>query len=290
MKLGIALAGGGVRGAAHLGILQALEENGIVADMYAGTSAGAIVATLKSLGKSNQEIVEYLHKIDIKLMDVAFGDILFSLPKRLKNLEAVLKGDKLHGFLEDVTGGKNMGHLTMPLSIISTDINTGCQVIFSTETMEDEKLHRLDNNIKLIHRPHLPLSEIVYTSCTLPGIFKPLTYGEMKLVDGSITNNLPANVLHAQGADKIIAIDLTMRNRRKRTKGMFDVLGQAINILIEQNINMSMDYAGEAIYLNPEIRDIGLLEVHRSLECFYTGYRYGKNIAPYVIGKLEESK
>ena len=289
MKLGIALAGGGVKGAAHLGMLQAFEEAGIKADMYAGTSAGSIVATLKALGKTNEEILVMLHKLDTKMMDVAYIDILLSLPNKLRSLDAILKGNKLRDFLVNVSEGKSISDAQLPLSILSTDINSGCQVVFSTEDMPQERFNRLDNNIKLVKQSRLPLSQMMYSSCALPGIFRPVVYENMKLVDGSLTNNLPANVLKVMGADKVIGIDLAVRNRQRETKGMFDIVGQSINILIEQTIDLSLKKAEDTIYLNPEITDIGLLDFKKAVDCYNRGYVYAKDIIPYVLEKLEES-
>ena len=98
MKIGIAFAGGGVRGAAHLGILQALEEQGIHADYYAGTSAGSIIATMKALGHSNATCLKIIEQSDKSLIDIAYWDIIKNMPNKFKKLNSVLKGDKLKSY------------------------------------------------------------------------------------------------------------------------------------------------------------------------------------------------
>lgn len=289
MKLGIAFAGGGVRGAAHLGVLQALEEHGIVPSLYAGTSAGSIVAAMKALGHSNEECLKMIQQADRGLVDVAYWDILKSMPTKFKNLPSILKGDELKKFLGKHLGDTFLLNATKDVAIISTDINTGSQIIFSSKDIPKHAVKRMDDLVKVYNR-YTPLSlpHIVYSSCALPGIFRPTAFNQMTLVDGSLTNNLPANVLKAMGADKIIAIDLSKRNPNTReVTGIYDVIGQSVSILVGQNTYLSTSRTKDAYHLNPDLTGISMLEFDRAVECYEIGYAYGRKVAPILARELE---
>lgn len=288
MRIGIAFAGGGVRGAAHLGILQALEEAGIVADCYAGTSAGAIIAAMKALGQSNADCLNMIAQVDTSLMDVAVWDIIKSVPHKFSTLNGLLKGEKLRQFLTVHLGKTFLMNTKYPLSIITTDINTGTQVVFSTEFLMKRDLRKLDDRIKAFDRYcPLVLPHIVYASCALPGIFRPYNYGRMTLVDGSVTNNLPANLLPIMGADKVIAINLTQRNpRMTKVSGIFNVLSQATSTMIEQNEFLSTNYTKDLIHLNPDLTNISILDFDKVKDCYDEGYRYGKRMIPQIKAQL----
>lgn len=289
MKIGIAFAGGGVRGAAHLGILQALEEHGIEAECYAGTSAGSIVATMKALGHSNEECLAMIESASSELLDVAYWDILRTMPGKFKDLHGVLKGERLRNWLQTYMGENLLLNVKHGLSIVSTDINTGAQVVFTSEDLRKRRVRRIDDLVTPYGRyTQLPLADIVYASCALPGIFRPLQHNSMTLVDGSITNNLPANLAKLMGADKVIAIDLVKRNPdTQKVTGMLNVLGQALNILIGQNTYMSLHHVKDVYRLNPDLTDVSLLDFDKARECYDAGYAYGKRIAPILIREME---
>lgn len=289
MKLGIAFAGGGVRGAAHLGVVQALEEVGIHADLYAGTSAGSIVATMKALGYDNDDCLRMIQGADKGLVDIAYWDIIKNMPSKFKSLDSVLKGEKLKSYLQQHIGEKFLMNTKKELAIISTDIQTGSQVVFSSKEIAKPTLRRLDDLVKFYNRyTPLSLAHIVYASCALPGIFRPYPYNNMTLVDGSITNNLPANVLKAMGAEKVIAIDLSKRNPNTReVDGIFDIIGQSVSILVSQNTYLSTSRTEDVYTLNPDLTGIGMLDFDKASDCYDIGYTYGKRVAPLLLNELE---
>ena len=293
MKLGIALAGGGIRGAAHLGILQALEEEGITAEYYAGTSAGAIVATMKALGRSNKDCFQMMEQVDTSLMDIALWNIIKSIPCKFQTLDSLFKGEKLKAFLVEHLGETFLRNTKHGLSIVTTDINTGTQVVFSTEFLEKRELRKLDDRIKAFDRyTPLCLPYIVYASCALPGVFRPYDYGKMTLIDGSTTNNLPANLLPLMGADKVIAINLSQRNPyTTKVTGIFNILGQAASTMIEQNEFLSIHHNNkDVLVLNPDLTDVSLLDFDKVKNCYEEGYRYGKKMIPVIRAQLQLDK
>lgn len=276
MRIGIAFAGGGVRGAAHLGVIQALEESGIDISVYSGTSAGSIIATMKAAGASNEECMEILAEVDKGLMDIAYWDILLSIPGRFQSLDAVFKGDRLKQILNKYMYYIEAEKLPHALGVVSTDVYSGTQIIFSTEAIDSEDVERFDNKARVLGVEDWPkLNEVVYSSCALPGVFRPFKHMDMGLVDGSVTNNLPANVAGAMGADKVIAVHLSEQYPEiKKTKGIYNIIGKSINILVGQNSFLSVGGSEGVLELYPDVSNIGLLEFDKAVAAYEIGYRY----------------
>jgi NTE family protein len=286
VKIGIALAGGGAKGAAHLGIIQALEENGIKANMYAGTSAGSIVATAKAIGYGNKLALQMLNEISDHLIDINYWGILRALPFKFRSLEAILKGKELKKFLEGHFDSY-MSSVLYPLAIVSSDLRTGSQIIFSSQDIPVDP--KMDNLLKVYGNTfHAKLKDIIYASAAIPGIFPPFLFDDCKLVDGSVVNVLPANVLSAMGAEKIIAIDLNSQIRPREINGILSVMSRSVNMMIQQNTDLSLYYANHHIVLSPDVSSIGLMEFNRVREAHTIGYEYGNKMANKVYEFLYE--
>jgi NTE family protein len=287
MKLGIALAGGGIRGSAHLGILTALEEHGIVADMYAGTSAGAIVASFKALGATNEQCLEILDEMSENIVDIAWLDILKSMWGKFRTLDGLLKGETLRNFLYDKTYGAVMNSVKKPLAIVSCDLRTGSQVVFTSEPMIDYT--RIASDAIIMEKyEDLYLFEMMYASSAIPAIFQPLVHENMTLVDGSVTNNLPANTLREMGATHIIAIDLVNRHENREVQGIGEIVDRTISIMIEQNMEYSVKGIESCIQMNPHIKGVGFLDFKKLKQTYHEGYAYGQYIAPTIKLLLED--
>lgn len=281
MKLGMALAGGGIRGSAHLGIITALEEEGIVADMYAGTSAGAIVASFKAMGASNDECLEILSGMNGKFVDIAWWNICKTVWKKFSRLDGFLKGDALREFLNEKTKGVSIASVQKPLAIVSSDVNSASQVVFTSERLLNPST--IDNSIIVLEScTSIPLYEMIYASSSIPALYTPISHDGMKLVDGSVTNNLPANTLREMGATHIIAIDLVNRSEYKEVKGIWEILNRSISLMIEQNMDLSIKGIESCIQMNPHIKDVGLLDFHKLKQTYEEGYMYGKKLAPTI--------
>lgn len=278
MKLGLALSGGGVRGTIHLGIIHALEDSGIHADMYAGTSAGAIVASAKAVGMSNTESLEMLSEIKGDLLDFDYWSVAVGLLTRFSRFESAMKGRKFKDLLHKHFS-YGMAEVMYPLSIVTTNITTGTQVVFSTENL-NRKLHP-DNHIDL-YREDLRLDEVIYASAAIPGIFPPLKWNDHKLVDGMLVNNMPTNILNIMGADKIIAISIGQGEGFEEVHNVFDVLGRSLDVLVDQNVDYALSTAKNYLCLYPNMTDIKALDFSRTIEGYERGYAYGQSVAEQV--------
>ncbi len=188
---GLALGGGAVWGAAHIGVLKAMEEQGIKITHIAGTSIGSLIAALFAFGKSADEIKEIA--MDLKWMKVT--DISISK-------FALLSNKKLGQVVTEHIGEKNIEDAEIPLAIIATNISTGEKVV-------------LDKG---------PVAKAVMASTCIPGVFEPVEIGDMLLVDGGIKENVPTESVKNMGADYVIGVDLHAKYSNEKPKNILDIL------------------------------------------------------------------
>lgn len=165
VKLGIAFGGGGARGIAYIGVLKAFEELGVKIDYISGTSIGALVGSLVAYGKDSAFLEEAIKTIRMK--DIRNSKLIWK-PSHAKNIENIL----LKFFEKDVM----FSELKTPFVAVCTDIKTG-------------KEARIDAG---------SVAKAVSGSCAVPGVFTPVEYGDMNLVDGMLTNNVPADVVQLE--------------------------------------------------------------------------------------------
>lgn len=286
-KLGIALAGGGVRASAELGIIQALHEHDIKPDIYAGTSAGSIVASLLAYGYSPKEALKKFEEASTHIIDIAYWHIIKGIFTS-SEIEGLVKGDYLESLLDIMFEGKDLQDIKPPVGFVTTEIDLGKEIIFSNIIDGVDLKHINDDKFGWISpkvNSNLKISQVVRASSSLPPIFIPKKLLGLKLVDGGVVNNIPSDVVRALGADKVITLDLGYSGAVK-TKGIIDITRTSIDILMQRtNDNNRFDYG---IYLDPKVYDISALETSRIQECYDRGYTYGISQIPNIIKGLEK--
>lgn len=226
LKVGLVLGGGGAKGAAHVGVLKAIEEAGISIDFIAGTSIGAIVGGLYSCGYRSADIERMFlsqewttllsdrndeHRGEaIKTVDGV--TYIFGYPvhgrrrKGEKRSVGLLRGEAVVELLDSMTGRRDsisFDELPIPFRCVAVDVKTQSEVVLGSG--------------------RLPVA--MRASMAIPGAFKPVRMGEWLLVDGGVLNNLPVDVVKAMGADIVIAVDLTQNKHKTRDFSLKEVLG-----------------------------------------------------------------
>lgn len=237
-RVGLALSGGGVRGAAHIGVLKVLTENGIPIDMVAGTSAGSVIAALYACGYKPREMeamtenLKFGELVDFKM---TVGDLfkhgmkwLFGGKSRfwaaLPN--GLVKGDKIERYLAGLLNKRTMRDTNIPLAVTAVDIISGDTVFF----VSPREGSRLILNAR--YNTSAPIVEAVRASISVPGVFFPKKFRSMLLVDGAVKNNLPSDILHHMGAEVIIAVDLGYNGEtNEELKTVAEILLQCLDIM-----------------------------------------------------------
>lgn len=199
-KIGLALSGGSVRGAAHLGVLEVLEREGIRPQCVAGASAGSLVGALYCAGISVEEMksrgreTRWTQLGRITRPRLGFFDI-----------------SRLESYVDDLIERRTFDQLPVPFAAVAVDILRGEVVVLREGSV----------------------ARAVRASCALPGAFTPLEDGDRLLVDGGLLNNLPVSVVREMGADYVIAVDLSsMVGEHRRPKNIVEMWGLTFNMLV----------------------------------------------------------
>lgn len=269
-RIGLVLGGGGARGAAHIGVLEVLEQLRVPVDCVAGTSMGALVAGAWAAGVSPARMREQIAQADWADMfndNPEYTDLNFRnkrLSQRfLPGSEAgfrdgsavtppgVVVGQKIKLFFNQVvraeTGEPMIEDLPLPVSLIATDIGTGERVVYR------------DGSLTLAMR----------ASMSVPGLMAPLEYRARRLVDGGLVDNVPIREVRDRcGAEVVIAVNVgSPLLRPEDVNGLLGISAQVIALLTEQNVQTSLaTLKATDVYLKPDLGNITAGDFERQLE------------------------
>lgn len=283
-NLGICFAGGGVKGAAHIGVLKAFEEEGINFEYISGTSSGSIVAALYACGYSSEEIYKLFKKyckqikyVDgINIIKTIFGLIF----ERRIIIDGLTNGNKIQKIIDVACkekGISNINQIKKNLIIPAVDLYDGKLYAFSSKS--NRAIY--SNNIKYIY--DCEIGKIVQASCSYPGIFSPCQYKNTKLIDGGIRENVPWKLTKLNGAEKIISIvfEKDINTNRKKEKNIIDVIANSIDLLSYELSNYEL--AGADYLLKIKTKNIELLDVSQIDYLYKLGYKIAKETIKKLI-------
>ena len=267
--IGLVLGGGGARGAAHVGVLKVLEEQGIVVDLIVGTSMGAIVGSLYASGYRPDEIQAILDDIDwtSTLRDQS-GREMQSAQRKAdaalvpSSLELGIGRDGLRtpqGLLQGQNLGLLLRRLLLPVSHIEQFDDLPIPFRAVAADLVNGEVVVLDSG---------DLVNAVRASMSVPGIFQPLRIDGHILVDGGVVDNVPVDVARAMGADRLIVVDVGAGLASEEELGSpASVTLQVISILMERNTRQTLDLLGEHdVLIRPDLGDIGSADFPRASE------------------------
>lgn len=241
-KLGIAFGSGGAKGIAHLGVWQALNENGIKADVVTGCSAGSVVAACYAMQKTPQWVFDQAKKL--KQSD--FADLSFN---PFKN-RAVFKAEKMRAVFEKYFKGVVIEKLKTPFAAVAADLISG----------------------KLYEFTQGDVFTAVLASCSIPIAFPPVEHEKMLLTDGGILVRTPVKTAKKLGADKIIAIDVNAAIASDyAVKGVLSIALRCVDVMDHRTARSGTDAAADVV-IRPKLADADQYKVERLGEIFERGY------------------
>ncbi len=249
-KIGICLSGGGARGIAHIGVLQALESAGIVPEIIAGCSAGAMVGALYAEGFSPHKIYSLIENKTI------YSIIKMGLPNKgmmeLAYFRKVLTENIPHDRFEQ---------LKKPFYISVTNLNSGkCEII---------------GKGKLI--------DYVIASQSIPLVFKPTQIGEHLFIDGGVMNNLPVEPIRDQ-CEILIGVNVNPIHHAEKLNSMREVGYRVLNISL--NVNMEERLKQCDFVIEPETAGYTIFDINKSKIIYDAGYEAGLVAAESILKKL----
>ena len=269
-KVGLVLGGGGARGAAHIGVLEVLEELKVPVDCIAGTSMGALIAGAYASGLSPAMMREEMAEADWDTMfsDIPdFSEVNYRYKETLRRFipgselgvssdgvrfpPGVVDGIKIKLFFNQLVGANRtervIEKLPLPVSLIATDIGNGERVVMREGS----------------------LTTAMRASMSVPGLLAPATRDGRKLVDGGLVDNVPIGEARERcNADIVIAVNVGSPLLPADSVGsLLTISAQMVNILTEQNVTRSLATLKPTdIYIKPDLGTISAANFSRNAE------------------------
>lgn len=284
MGIGLVLSGGGSKGAAHIGVIKALEEEKIDIDYISGTSSGSIIASLFAMGYSSSNMYHvfkkycsYMTDVDKLLPFKIFGS-MFDLKLHIKG---ICKGNALENTIQKCCIKKNIcdiSDIKIPIAIPTVDVKTGEIIYFTNKKVCRNNI----NSNKKIYDDYPTcyysgkISSIVRASCSLPAVFVPKIINGHMLVDGGIRMNTPVSVIKKMGAKNIVVVTFDENKYRvDKLSNIISITMQSFDIMCHQINKEELDLAN--ILIRPNVEGVSTLGCDKIDLCIKNGYNETKS-------------
>jgi len=275
MPFGLALAGGGTRGAAHVGVLLALEEEGLIPVSIAGASAGGLVAGLYAAGlnaKALKEQILWMQAHSRRLVDPDYIGLLAAVPRllvRQPTLSGIIKGNQLQKYLAGLIGGVDIKDIQTKLVIPAVDLTTGATVAFTSAP------ESATSRTGVTWCGSGNLSDILRATSAVPGVFQPKIIGDWTLIDGGTTDNLPVDLLVAAGESCVLSVDVGADYTAPHKVELIEVMAHAFTLMGARLKQYTMHR--QKLLLKPALpAKAGLLTFDQMEACMDAGYQCAK--------------
>ena len=275
MKTGLCLSGGGIKGAAHIGVIKALEEEKIKIDCISGTSSGSIVASMYAMGYTPSEMLKLfkcygkeISKINLLIIVKIILGLLFTGKICVDGLN---NGKKLEKIIQKYANEKEIiliKDISMPLIIPTVNLEDGSIYLFSSQ----DKNRSYSDNVTTLN--NIEIGKAVQASCSYPGVFCPTNILGKKFVDGGIRENTPWKELKDIRADKIISVVFEKEKKVKENMNILDCVTGSMSIMMHELYNYEVE--GIEDLLKVKTKDISLLETQKTQELYDIGYQTAK--------------
>ena len=265
----------GVKGAAHIGVLKAMEEENIKYDYISGASSGSIVAALAAMGYSADEIYKLFKKQCRKINGVELKNVLKLIWGLIVYnqiiIEGLNSGEKIEKIVNEAGEQKgiyNISQIKSNLLIPSVDLNDGGLYMFSSMLQRGA----YSDEIKYIN--DISIGKAVRASCSYPGVFSPCKFEDKELIDGGIRENLPWKETKRNGADIVFCVKFENEKKEKCRKNIIDNISKSIDILCHELSNYEIE--GIDYLLTLKTKNISLLDYSKIDELYDLGYVQAK--------------
>jgi NTE family protein len=251
-KVGLALGGGFARGIAHIGVLRVLEQHQIPVDFIAGTSVGALIAAAYASGTSLDEMTR--QGITTRFSD--FGRWTLSRMGMASN-------ERLEDLLRRLTSARFFSEMKIPLGIVATDVISG------------ESVHFTEGEI----------GPALRASCAYPGLFLPVEHRGRILVDGFLTEAVPAQAVEKMGAELVISVHLEPGLIQAKPRNTIEVISRSFSII--QTSALQPWRAATDVLIEPDVHHILWDEFVKTPELVFAGESAARAAMPKIQAAME---
>ena len=256
-RIAVVLGGGGSKGFAHIGVLKVLEAQKIPIHMVVGTSAGSLVGSLYASGKTAFE----LQGIAMKMEADNVIDYDWKIWKG-----GLIKGEKLENFINVNIQNTPIEKLKISFYAVATNAATGEEVVFA--------------------RGNTGMA--VHASCSVPGVFQPLKIGNSTYVDGGVVSPVAVDVARRNGADIVIAVDISGGINTDVPDGIIDTMRKSLSIMYARIAEYQIKNAD--IVIRPNMKNIGSTDMDKFNEAIFEGEKAASAKMPEIQKIIDRLK
>ena len=268
MGIGIALAGGGIRGIAHTGVLKALEDNNIEVEAIGGTSAGSIVAALYAMGYKPYYIYVLFKKYAQEIINIRNTHIINGIGSLVLNKKIGFSGindgtslEKIYNELALRKGIKLIADIKMPIVIPAVDISEAKEYIFTN--CADR------NNLYDKYITEIPIGRAVRASSSFPAVFCPCEFKNHMFLDGGTLDNIPVIPLKQIYNKKIIAVNFAS-DKVEINSDVMDIVMKTLDIMGNKIAENGLEQSDLTITVPTD--GTGLFDIEKLDKCYQFGY------------------
>jgi NTE family protein len=271
-QFSLVLSGGGLKGLAHIGVFQALEEHGLVPDLVVGSSMGSLIGAAWACGMTPEQMtaralgVERRHVFKVAHTDMALRRMLSP---------AVYRREPLETLISSIVGDCTFPDLRHRLLVNTVDLGSGRQVVWGSS--RHERAHLLD---------------VVFASCALPGIFPPREIDGRRYVDGAIVENLPVRAATAAAPWPLLAVNVAATSVERagaEVEGFAATYIRGLEIVMQTQIEASLrNWSGPPLMLvQPPVSHISMFAFDRTAELIQAGYQATRDALELLGGSFD---
>ena len=256
-KLGLALGAGSAKGFAHIGVLQELDAAGIRIDMISGSSMGAIIGGIYSVGPDLNLLEKFITSINL----YSYLDL------RLPLSAGLIKGEKIQELVRIFTHNKTFAQTKTPFCCVAVDAEAG-----KLDVLEDGPLH-----------------ESIRASMSIPAIFEPTNLNGKTYIDGGVLERVPCKALRDHGMDVVIGVDVGYHGDAKDVSnmGVYSLMNHTISIMQWELTKFRREEAD--VMLVPEVLFVkGRFQTDQAGESIAEGRRVTREALPMIRALLED--
>lgn len=300
MRWGLALGGGALKGAAHVGVLEVLEEHGLVPDVFAGTSAGSLVAAMAAGGMSPRAMAEAAGELTADILfDVRANALSLAYIGSRTMLEALgvqsrflrptpnglAPGRKLEDWIRDHLPERDPDRLRHPCIVVAADLRTGETVLLGGA-----------RHLPLASAPHtvsIPVRDMaaaVRASSSIPWLYAPARIAGRLLVDGGVVSPVPAQAAQLAGADFVVAVDLGRSSDEvQEVRGIARVLTRTMDLATRRLTDLQLKLHADLV-IQPEVGPVALTDFHHIPELVRLGREAARRALPDLLRLLNAGR
>lgn len=283
MGIGITLQGGGLKGVAHIGALQALEELGIKIDYISGTSSGAMIATMYAMGYSPDEIKQITkesYKKIVKIKKSRFIKFGFKFILRKEDsFQGLIDGKIVEDIVNKYANKKEIykvSDIKTDFAIVTVDAKTTKKCVFvSKDILKDKDVDYISD---------ISVGQAVRASMSFPAVFTPCSYKNYCFIDGGTVDNMPVKLLNDMGATKTIAIGFNLDEFTGK-ENLFSIILRACDIFSLKDVEKGQKLSDLSIEI--DMNQAKLLKINDIDSSIKQGYDEIMKNKEKILGMVE---